>query len=150
MTWLATALLALTLGIAATPAQAVDRETDSGFQTASVDRAAEVSEGDPSALDELVQSTLMQKLSQTGDVDPIRTKAANFYKRRGGKPIWLRHGKLTRQARRALDHLARAGLGTAMLYVDADNTAAVRLYERLGFTVHHVDRAYAGEVAPVS
>jgi murein L,D-transpeptidase YcbB/YkuD len=122
MTWLATALLALTLGIAATPAQAVDRETDSGFQTASVDRAAEVSEGDPSALDELVQSTLMQKLSQTGDVDPIRTKAANFYKRRGGKPIWLRHGKLTRQARRALDHLARAaedGLDPADYHVPA-------------------------------
>jgi predicted GNAT family acetyltransferase len=28
-----------------------------------------------------------------------------------------------------------------MLYVESDNTAA-RTYERIGFTVHHVDRAY--------
>ena len=29
-----------------------------------------------------------------------------------------------------------------MLYVESDNQPAVRTYERLGFTVHHIDRAY--------
>lgn len=35
-----------------------------------------------------------------------------------------------------LDHLAAKGLTTAVLYVDATNTGARRLYDRLGFTVH--------------
>jgi mycothiol synthase len=46
-----------------------------------------------------------------------------------------------------LRHLAGAGLEVAMLYVDADNATAIRLYEKLGFTTDHVDRAYVGDVA---
>ncbi|MEY9962778.1 mycothiol synthase [Streptacidiphilus sp. MAP12-16] len=43
-----------------------------------------------------------------------------------------------------LRHLARdRGLRTVLLYVDADNPAAVRVYERLGFTIHEVDLMYA-------
>ncbi|MFC1407547.1 MULTISPECIES: mycothiol synthase [Streptacidiphilus] len=34
------------------------------------------------------------------------------------------------------------GLDTVLLYVDADNPAAVRVYEKLGFTVYEVDLMY--------
>ncbi|MEV7087869.1 mycothiol synthase [Streptomyces sp. NPDC093085] len=44
-----------------------------------------------------------------------------------------------------LRHLAAQALPTAMLYVDADNTAAVTVYERLGFTTHEVDLMYRTE-----
>ncbi len=47
-----------------------------------------------------------------------------------------------------LDVLARRGIGTAMLYVDAANTAAVKLYVDLGFTLDHIDRAYHVDVTP--
>ncbi len=47
-----------------------------------------------------------------------------------------------------LDWLADRGIETAMLYVDADNEPALRLYESLGFTVDHVDRAYVADIRP--
>ena len=47
-----------------------------------------------------------------------------------------------------LDHLAALGLTIGMLYVDGDNATARAVYDRLGFTLHHVDRAYRGDVTP--
>lgn len=44
-----------------------------------------------------------------------------------------------------LDHLAAQGLRLGLLYVEADNDAAIALYERLGFRVHHSDAGYAPE-----
>ena len=46
-----------------------------------------------------------------------------------------------------LGWLADKGLTVGMLYVDAQNTGAVKLYVDLGFTVDHIDRAYVGDVA---
>jgi mycothiol synthase len=47
-----------------------------------------------------------------------------------------------------LDYLASRSLLVGMLYVDADNDPAVHLYESIGFTLDHVDRAYVGDIAP--
>jgi mycothiol synthase len=47
-----------------------------------------------------------------------------------------------------LASLARRGVTVGMLYVDGANAAAVGLYRSLGFTDHHVDRAYGRAVAP--
>ncbi|MFE4669438.1 mycothiol synthase [Streptomyces sp. NPDC056716] len=44
-----------------------------------------------------------------------------------------------------LRHLAAQGVPTAMLYVDADNKAAVTVYERLGFTTYETDLMYRTE-----
>uniref|UniRef100_A0AAU2JSY6 Mycothiol acetyltransferase n=1 Tax=Streptomyces sp. NBC_00049 TaxID=2903617 RepID=A0AAU2JSY6_9ACTN len=44
-----------------------------------------------------------------------------------------------------LRHLAAQGLPTAMLYVDADNPAALAVYEGLGFATHEVDLMYRTE-----
>ncbi|MCK1823451.1 mycothiol synthase [Streptomyces sp. XM83C] len=44
-----------------------------------------------------------------------------------------------------LRHLAGQRLPTAMLYVDADNKAAVSVYERMGFTTYETDLMYRSE-----
>lgn len=41
-------------------------------------------------------------------------------------------------------------LDWAILYVDASNRAALRLYKSMGFDLHHGDRAYVGVVPPIS
>ena len=42
-----------------------------------------------------------------------------------------------------LESIHSRGVATAMLFVDAGNTAAVELYRALGFHIHRTDRAYA-------
>lgn len=46
-----------------------------------------------------------------------------------------------------LESLANRGITVGMLYVDADNEAAVGLYRALGFVTYRTDRAYGRDVA---
>src|SRR5690606_41364174 len=47
-----------------------------------------------------------------------------------------------------LRYLRERGLETVLLYTEADNTAAVNTYTKLGFTPFHVDIAYSADVPP--
>lgn len=47
-----------------------------------------------------------------------------------------------------LQSLSDRGQRTGMLFVDADNATAVRLYEKLGFRLNHVTRAYRATRTP--
>ena len=49
-----------------------------------------------------------------------------------------------------LESLASRGITVGMLYVDADNEAAVGLYRALGFATFRTDRAYGRDVGPSS
>lgn len=62
-------------------------------------------------------------------------------KRRGQKL-----GKLMCVA--GLNYLAEKGLSVAMLYVESTNKSALKLYEHLGFSVDHIDRAYVTDLSP--
>jgi mycothiol synthase len=56
----------------------------------------------------------------------------------------------TALTRLGLDHLAGAGLRTAILYTEADNTPAVRTYTRAGFERSAVDVMFGGDPASSS
>jgi len=47
-----------------------------------------------------------------------------------------------------LEHLAQLGITTGLLYVDAGNTTAVAMYERLGFEIHSTNAAFMIDIAP--
>ncbi|HXW78054.1 MAG TPA: mycothiol synthase [Acidimicrobiales bacterium] len=65
-------------------------------------------------------------------------------------PEFAGHGLGHQLTLAGLDYLTGKGVGQAMLYVDATNTPAVKMYVDLGFTVNHIDRAYTGDVAPAT
>jgi mycothiol synthase len=47
-----------------------------------------------------------------------------------------------------LHHIEEQSISEAMLYVDADNMAAVAMYSALGFSAHHEEHAFVGDIAP--
>ena len=47
-----------------------------------------------------------------------------------------------------LHHIEQQGITDAMLYVDADNASAIAMYTALGFTAHHEEHAFVGDIAP--
>jgi mycothiol synthase len=47
-----------------------------------------------------------------------------------------------------LDYLHGRGIRTGMLYVDASNAKAVKLYIDLEFVINHLDQAFVGDIAP--
>lgn len=53
----------------------------------------------------------------------------------------------TQLAIAGLEHLTTTGAEMGMLFVDADNRAAMAMYTSLGFFTHHVERAFVGDIA---
>lgn len=47
-----------------------------------------------------------------------------------------------------LSHMASRNVSTAMLYVDITNETACRMYQRLGFSEHHHEVAFVGDIRP--
>jgi len=61
-------------------------------------------------------------------------------------PAHVGHGLGRSMVVSGLVNLAERGVTAAMLFVDADNGAAMRLYGKLGFRIHRTDRAFVGNV----
>jgi mycothiol synthase len=53
-----------------------------------------------------------------------------------------------RMAISGLHYIEQQGITEAMLYVDADNASALAMYTALGFTPHHEEHAFVGDIAP--
>lgn len=66
----------------------------------------------------------------------------------GVDPEHAGHGHGRGMTSAGLVSLADRGLRVGMLYVDAANVAAVRLYHSLGMAVHHEDRAFVVSAHP--
>ncbi len=49
-----------------------------------------------------------------------------------------------------LDCLTNAGATTGMLFVDQDNTAAITIYEKIGFTINYRGQAFVGDIESAS
>jgi mycothiol synthase len=65
-------------------------------------------------------------------------------------PDWQGTGLGRKLVLAGLDSLYHRGLTVGMLYVDATNRPALKLYIDLGFTIDHLDRAYVGDIPPAS
>jgi len=63
-------------------------------------------------------------------------------------PAFHRSGLGREMTLAGLDHLAQLGIAIGMLYVDTTNQQALALYDRLGFSIDHVHRAYTTELRP--
>ncbi len=63
-------------------------------------------------------------------------------------PAYQGQGMSAPLLRAGLDYLSSRGLRIAMLYVDSDNTAALKLYKRFGFKIDHTDRAFSLDEPP--
>jgi mycothiol synthase len=61
-------------------------------------------------------------------------------------PAFARRGLGRALTIAGLQHLSAEGAPVGMLYVAADNQAALSLYRSLGFTTHHTQRAFVGDV----
>lgn len=62
-------------------------------------------------------------------------------------PQFQGRGLGARLAIAGLTHSASQGCNIGMLYVDADNVAARKMYEGLGFVTHQTDRAFVGDIS---
>ena len=65
-------------------------------------------------------------------------------------PAFHGHGLGKSMVVSGLVNMSNRGIKHAMLYVDPDNAAAMSLYESLGFHIHRTDRAFVGDVAPLT
>lgn len=61
-------------------------------------------------------------------------------------PEFAGHGNGTKMTIAGLQYLTDKGLTVGMLYVDADNAPAIAVYKSLGFTAHHNEIAFVGDI----